>query len=130
MPSPFTAAPRAAGDIEPWIRAEPSNARNVWNALSDFGTPLRDIHPGDSSQPGIVFQTGVPSRRIDILTVFDGPDFEEAWRDRLDIVVEGLALPILSRPHFLRNKKASGRPEDLAVIALLSEAGRNRPSGP
>ena len=33
-----------------------------------------------------------------------------------------LAVPFLGREEFLRNKRASGRPKDLADVALLTEA--------
>ena len=53
--------------------------------------------------------------------MLDGLEFEDAWKDKIEVSVDKLLLPIISKHHFLQNKKASGRPKDLADIALLEE---------
>lgn len=57
--------------------------------------------------------------RIDILTEIDGVGFEEAWQAREHLTFEGVVVPFIGRKHLLRNKRASGRPKDLADVALL-----------
>ncbi|MDA8120960.1 MAG: hypothetical protein M0Z38_00145 [Deltaproteobacteria bacterium] len=64
-------------------------------------------------------QVGVIPRRIDILTSIDGVDFDEAWRDRTEVDIEDLKVPVIGRLHLIRNKKAVGRQQDLADIARL-----------
>jgi hypothetical protein len=71
----------------------------------------------------VVFQIGVPPRRIDLITSIDAVTFDEAWRDRKEIEVEGHPLSVVSFDHLLRNKRACGRPKDLADAAWL-EQGR------
>jgi hypothetical protein len=119
--------PRATGDIDLWIRCNTDNSGKVWNALAKFGAPLQNIDPEEFSKPGIVFQIGVAPRRVDILTILDGLEFDDAWRERTEIEVDGIRLPIISKPHFILNKKASGRPKDLADIALLEESSQDAP---
>lgn len=111
--------PRATGDIDIWIRCSEENAARVWRALDHFKAPLRDLKMDDLKTPGMVFQIGVVPCRIDILTSVDGVEFDEAWPDRLAVEVEGLKIPIIGRFHLLQNKKASGRPRDLADVAWL-----------
>ena len=111
--------PRATGDIDLWIRRSAENARRVERALAIFGAPSSSIGEAELESAGIVVQIGVAPRRIDILTSIDGVDFDEAWRDRMEADVEGLKVPVIGRRHLVQNKKAVGRPQDLADVARL-----------
>jgi len=113
--------PRATGDMDIYIRGTKSNAEKVWRALADFGAPLSGLNIDDLESPDLVFQVGVAPSRIDILTFIDGVEFEEAWTNKVVQDIEGFPVPIISREDLLRNKKASGRPRDLADIASLEE---------
>ncbi len=114
--------PRATGDIDVWIRPSPDNAERVWRALTVFGAPLFSFSVEDLTTADLVFQIGVAPRRIDIITGIDGVEFDDAWATRKLFEVEGITLATLSREHLLANKRASGRPKDLADVAWL-EAG-------
>jgi hypothetical protein len=116
--------PRATGDLDIWVRPTPENAARVWAALERFGAPLHELEPGDLHAPEIVFQIGLPPNRIDLLTSISGVGFEEAWRNRVTVTVAGLDVPTIGRADFIRNKKAVGRPRDLADVAELEEAKR------
>ncbi len=111
--------PRATGDIDIWIRCEASNARRVWRALVKFGAPLSELKETDLTSPGLVFQIGVAPSRIDILTSIDGVQFTEAWKGQLELGIEGIRVHVIGRPHLIANKKAVGRPQDLADVARL-----------
>ena len=111
--------PRATGDIDLWVRPRPDNARRVLAAVARFGAPLGGLTQRDLTTPGTVFQIGVAPRRIDLLTTIDGVDFEEAWVARCVTRVGTLDVPVIDREHLLRNKKAAGRPQDLADAARL-----------
>lgn len=82
---------------------------------------MGEIEARDFETPGIVFQIGVAPRRIDILTMIDAVEFEEAWSEREEVEVEGLRVPVISRRHLLRNKQATGRPRDRADAVWLEE---------
>jgi hypothetical protein len=45
--------------------------------------------------------------------------FDEAWRDRVEYVVAGIPVRMISRAHLIANKRATGRPQDLADVARL-----------
>lgn len=113
--------PRATGDLDIWVRASPENARTVYQALRAFGAPLHDLTLDDLATPGVVFQIGLPPARIDILTSISGVAFEEAWGNRVTIPLGALAVPVLGRRDLIQNKRASGRPRDLADVAELGE---------
>ncbi len=113
--------PRATGDIDLWVRCSKANSVKVWKALARFGAPLKGVESSEFEAPGILFQIGVPPRRIDILTVMTGIIFERAWEARKTVELEGMSLPVIGKDHFVANKKAAGRPKDLADVALLEE---------
>lgn len=71
--------------------------------------------------PDVVWQIGVPPRRIDVLTEIDGVDFESAWDGRGRVVIEGIDVPILGLDALRDNKAATGREKDRLDLALLDE---------
>ena len=114
--------PRATGDLDIWVRPEASNASRVLDALRAFGAPLFDLTAEDLVGPDTVFQIGLPPSRIDILTGISGVSFDEAWPNRIKVVLAGQDVPVIGRDDFVRNKRCAGRAKDLADIALLDEA--------
>jgi hypothetical protein len=113
--------PRATGDLDIWIRPTEDNAKRTLQALAAFGAPLADLAIEDLTRPDTVFQIGVPPARIDILSGITGIDFDAAWPRRIPVVVSGHALAVLSKPDFIANKTALGRPRDVADMAMLAE---------
>jgi hypothetical protein len=117
----FHSQPRATGDIDLWIEPTASNAAKVLTALNAFGAPIQDLKVDDLSTAGIVYQIGVAPRRIDILTSLTGLDFPTAWRDHVMGNMGGVKCPVIGREALIRNKRALGRPRDLADLELLGE---------
>jgi len=115
---------RATKDLEVWVRPSADNAERVLRALAEFGAPLQDLRADDLSEPGVIFQIGVPPVRIDVITEIDGVDFESAWAERLESTLGDLPVHVISRRDLIRNKKASGRLQDLADVERLERDGR------
>jgi hypothetical protein len=117
----FHGAPRASGDIDLFVRASPGNAARVWNALLAFGAPLESagVVQSDFERPDLVYQIGLPPRRIDLLTSISGVSFDDAWKTRVPATLSGRIVHFIGREMFLRNKQAAGRPKDLADAARL-----------
>lgn len=113
--------PRATGDLDLWVRPSAENARRVWAALEAFGAPLDKLEPEDLTTEDLVFQIGVVPSRIDILTSITGVEFDEAWPDRVVVEVSGVDAPVIGRAHLVQNKRAVGRPRDLADLAELED---------
>jgi hypothetical protein len=120
-------AARATGDIDLLVRPTVENAERVCAALRAFGAPLatHGVSSRDFAVEGTIYQLGLPPRRIDVLTRIDGVSFDEVWAGREHRNVDELSVPFLGRAELMRNKKAAGRPKDLADLALLEE-GRKR----
>ena len=111
--------PRATGDLDVWVDPTASNATRVMQALASYGAPLHEISEDDFSQPGVVFQIGVPPSRIDILTELSGLTFGEAWPGRDTGRFGDLTVDYIGREAFIRNKRATGRAKDLGDIESL-----------
>ncbi len=88
-------------------------------ALQRFGAPLDALQPGDLATPDLVFQIGVVPVRIDLLTSITGVTFEKGWKNRAAVPIGGLQVPVIGREQLIQNKRAAGRPRDLADIAEL-----------
>ena len=113
--------PRATGDLDIWVRATPENAERVWSALATFGAPLHDLSLADLASPGIVFQMGLPPRRIDILTELTGLTFAEAWAGRVRRAFGPVEADFIGREGLILNKRATARPQDLVDLADLGD---------
>lgn len=114
--------PRGTQDLDVWIERSPENSARVWRALASFGAPLAslDLNASDLEREDLVIQLGFPPNRIDIMTGISGiRDFSAAWAGRLDGTVRGRSFPFLSRADLIANKRAAGRPKDLADLTSL-----------
>jgi hypothetical protein len=110
-----------------WVEASPLNAVRVLEGLRAFGAPLGDLTASDLDHVGTGFKMGSPPRRIDILTQIEGLVFEDAWPNRIDADFgEGVRCPVISLGDILTNKRAAGRPQDLADVAALERIQKAR----
>ena len=112
--------PRATGDLDVWVAADPANAARVMAALRAFGAPMSEITEADFARPGVVYQIGIPPGRIGLLTELTGLTFGDAWRDRLRGRFGDIEVDFIGREAFVRNKRAIGRPKELADVEGLS----------
>lgn len=117
--------PRATGDLDFWVRRTADNADRVLLALAKFGAPTEQITREDLLTPELVLQFGIEPNRIDVLTSIDGVEFDEAWPKRIVARLDDVDVPLLGLAELIRNKRAVGRPRDLADVAQLeAEADR------
>jgi hypothetical protein len=93
--------------------------------LEDYKAPKRNLSLKDLCDPDVVYQIGVAPFRIDFLTAIDGVIFDSAWKNRRETVFDGVKIATLSREELLANKRASGRPKDLADAAWLEERAKD-----
>jgi hypothetical protein len=113
--------PRFTGGLDVFVRPSPENAGRIWRALERFGAPLAaaGVTERDFSVAGVVYQIGLPPRRIDVLTDISGVSFDEAWATHETTSLDGARIPFIGKDAFVRNKQAAGRPKDLADVARL-----------
>lgn len=114
--------PRATKDLDLWVRPSPENAKRVLYALDDFGAPRHGLTTADLEAEGTIYQVGVPPNRVDVITLVEGVQFADAWRDRTEVDIDGLRVPVISRAHLIVNKRTVGRPQDLLDADLLESS--------
>lgn len=115
----FHGYPRFTEDLDLYVRAEPDNASRVIAALEAFGFASLGLTIADFVADDRVIQLGRAPNRVDFLTRLRGVDFEGAWARRVGGELGDVAVWILSRGDLLKNKRATGRPQDLADAAAL-----------
>jgi|SoiMethySBSTD1v2_1073268.scaffolds.fasta_scaffold1334000_1 hypothetical protein len=121
-------APRATGDIDLLVRPSPDNAARVYRALLRFGAPVEQhgVTAHDFEIAGMVYQIGLPPRRIDLLTEISGVSFEEAARETIVGSLGGVQVPCIGLDALIRNKRSAGRTKDLADAEVLEEIRARR----
>lgn len=121
--------PRATGDIDVLVRPSRLNAKRVMKALGDFGAPT-DAHGAtqqDFERPGLVYQIGLPPRRIDLLTSITGVGYDEALVDAVIAKLGSHTVRFIGRAALITNKLATGRTKDRADVELLNAATKPSP---
>ena len=119
----FHGHPRATKDLDVLVEANSDNAKRVYAALAAFGAPLSAFEVGveDFASYDGVLQLGVPPRRIDIINRADGITFAEAIADGESFILEGCEIPVIGRSALIKNKRAAGRPQDIADVKALGD---------
>jgi hypothetical protein len=117
----FHGAPRFTEDIDLMVLVSPENADKLHAVLSDFGFGEAGITRDDFLEPGQVIQLGRAPHRIDILTGISGITWQEAWASRTRVNLDGLEIQVIGKTELIRNKQATGRPQDIADVARLRQ---------
>ena len=115
----FHAKPRFTKDIDIFVDPTPENAERLIRALEDFGFGDVGLTVADFATPGAIVQLGVPPNRVDLLTAIDGVSFDEAWASRVGGQYGAQPAHYLGIEELRRNKRASGRLQDLADLEEL-----------
>jgi hypothetical protein len=116
------AEPRATDDLDVYIRPTRANARRLQRALRAFGFGASTPSLDRLARPKRVFMIGRKPLRIDILNAIDGVDFARAWAGRIEVELDGVAIPVIGRDELVANKLAAGRPKDISDLALLARS--------
>ncbi len=111
--------PRFTGDMDILIRPSPANSAKVILVLKRFGFGSLSITEKDLQAEASVLQLGYPPLRIDVITSLDGVTNEEVFSSLVVDDFYGMKIPIISKPLLLKNKKATGRTQDLLDLENL-----------
>jgi hypothetical protein len=118
----FHGAPRFTGDIDVLIRPTLDNARRLLTALAVFGFPTDGLSPEAVTDARRLLEMGLPPVQIHVMSAISGVGWDEVWADRVEGALGSHTVPFIGRTTFLRNKRAAGRPKDLADIDALEPA--------
>ena len=115
----FHGVPRSTGDIDILVRRSQENAARVEAVLIAFSFASLGLTADDFVNEDQVIQLGHPPNRVDLLTSTTGVEFDEAWAERVAANLHGVPVHFISRQCLIRNKKATGRTQDLADLEAL-----------
>ncbi len=111
--------PRYTKDLDIWIEASPENATRIIKALDQFGFSSLGLKESDFLVEDQIIQLGYAPNRIDILTSLPGVDFTTCYQTRFHLSVEEIEVDFIDLENLRKNKKASGRFQDLADLENL-----------
>ena len=117
--------PRLTDDLVLLIRPTSENAERVVQALSDYGVESVGSTAADFAADDRVIQLGRAPNRIDLLTRLYGVPIDEVWRERVDALLDDLRVSMISRNALIKNKRATGRMQDLADAEKLEALPRS-----
>ena len=111
--------PRYTGDLDILVRSPPENARLLVDILNEFGFVKSGFKESDFLKAEQLIQLGGAPTRIDLLTSISGVSSEEALAGRISAEFDGIPVYVLAKDALIRNKRAVGRPQDLADLDML-----------
>ena len=117
----YYAEPRYTKDIDIFINASPENAKLLMNVMKDFGFGAIGLSEDDFLKQGQIIQLGNEPVRIDIINSISVIDFESAWENRTVGKYGDIPANFISKPDLIKNKKATGRKQDIADIEKLNK---------
>jgi hypothetical protein len=115
----FHGHPRATQDMDLLVRPSIENGQRIVEALKDFGFGDLKLTADSFTAPDRMIQLGRPPNRIDLLTGIFGLSFDQAWGSRVPARLDGLDVFVIGREALIKNKRATGRTQDLADVEKL-----------
>ena len=111
--------PRYTKYLDIWVESTAENAARIIKALQQFGFGSLDLKKSDFTTSDQVIQLGYPPNRIDILTSLSGVEFSECYASRVTEEIDGVPVSFIDLENLKKNKKATGRHQDLADVENL-----------
>ena len=112
---------RATNDLDVFIRPTEENARAAFEALRAMGVALEGLEPGDLLSEEENLRFGPAEDHIDILASIGEMGFDQVWRNRVEVLIERLTVPFISKADLIENKRQVGRMRDLADVDELTQ---------
>jgi len=111
--------PRYTRDIDIWVELSEENATHIVEALEQFGFASLGLKESDFLVKEQVIQLGYAPNRIDIITTLSGITFAECYDKRVPVEIDGVKINFIDLDSLRKNKKATGRLQDLADLENL-----------
>ena len=115
----FHGHPRYTKDIDIWLSAKRSNIENLLIALERFGFSSLELEADDFNDLEQIIQLDYPPNRIDLLTDLKDIDFKTCYKNKMQVAIEGVQANFINLDDLKKNKKATGRHQDLADLENL-----------
>lgn len=117
-------APRFSADFDTFVAPVVDNLQRALAAIAEFGfseaAQAIDVQTWLTQQRTL--EMGRPPNLIHVLVSITGVDFEEAQRAATNGTYGRAHVRFIGLDALLKNKRAAGRPKDLADVAALERA--------
>jgi predicted nucleotidyltransferase len=107
---------RSTGDLDIWVAVDDENQDRLANALKKFGFSARSLATRPLLQKPKFIRIGQPPVRVEIHSEIAGVDFDECFDRAVSCQVESISVPFIGLDDLKTNKRAAGRPKDVADI--------------
>jgi hypothetical protein len=120
----YHGAPRYTGDLDILVRPTAANGQRLLDAIVGFGFPTAPVTAADIATGHKLIEMGLAPMQIHVMSQIDGVTWDEVWNGRDTGRFGSQQVAFLGREAFIKNKRAAGRPKDLADIEALREPDR------
>ncbi|MCL4860863.1 MAG: nucleotidyltransferase [Caldilineaceae bacterium] len=110
---------RATKDLDIWIEADERYAEALGRALWTIGVRAPPVELMRNLRESAGLRLGGEDTRIDLLFRVAGVDFAPSYARRVEVEVDGVALPFIGLADLRASKRAAGRLQDLADLENL-----------
>lgn len=119
----FHGAPRYSADFDTFVLATRANLFRVIAALEEFGLAdlAQTVDPEVWARTGATFRFGEPPLQVDVLLQLTGVEFRHAEPGAVTGNYGEVPVRFIGLEDLLANKRAVGRPKDLADVAALTQ---------
>jgi hypothetical protein len=111
--------PRYTKDIDIWVGLDKVNAERLIRAIKQFGFESLGLKVEDFLEADQIIQLGYPPNRIDLITSLPGVEFDICYEARMEVTLDEVKVNFIDLENLRKNKKASGRFQDLADLENL-----------
>ena len=92
---------------------------SISKVIKKFGFDSLGLKPDDFLERDQIIQLGYPPNRIDILTTLKDLKFEDCYKTKVEVEIQDLHIDFIDIENLKKNKRATGRPQDLADVENL-----------
>jgi hypothetical protein len=122
----FHGYPRFTKDIDIFFLNSDDNIERLQKSLISFGFPESAVPKKLFRKKGDIVQFGVVPMRIDLLNKIPGITFEEAEQHTSRGFFGEVAVNFMGKAELIKNKRASGRPQDKVDAGILRKEKREK----
>ncbi len=123
----FHVEPRATKDLDILLEGSKENLERAAGALARYGAPPVVVEGVRNLAETEVVYLGQPPLRIDLLRTIDGVLPAQVLGNAVATTWDGTPVRIIAFEDLLANKRAAGRPQDLADALKLERARMKNP---
>jgi predicted nucleotidyltransferase len=110
---------RTTNDLDIFFRCTPENINKIEIALENFGFPKGSVSLKEFYDQGSIIRMGIPPVRIEMINTISGLTFDEVWTHKVFDMYGEVKVYYIGFEDLIKNKRASGRPKDLADLDEL-----------